>query len=119
MRKRLRTGWLVWKPRKLSIDGMVAFGLAMLIIVFQLPDNRSIILLDFSLRPVTLSLMKSKLNTIAKTLNDCSEVMDAAASQFSTGEYIDPAEVLATAKQLAKYAMRARVALTLVTQLEN
>lgn len=41
-------------------------------------------------------------------LDDAQEVMDAAAGQLTTGEHIDPAELVATAAQLAKYAAKAR-----------
>ena len=47
-------------------------------------------------------------------LNDCQEVMDAAASQLSDGAYISHEELIATAKQLAEYAMQARAAVAKV-----
>ncbi len=43
------------------------------------------------------------------TLDDCQDVMDAAANQLSSGGYIDPVKLNATARQLAEYASQARM----------
>ena len=48
---------------------------------------------------------------LLETLDNCQQVMDAAAGQISSGEYIDPAELQAVADQLAEYAMHARAAI--------
>lgn len=50
---------------------------------------------------------------LKKALDDCQAVMDAVANQISSGGYIDPAELKASADQLAEYAMRAREAILL------
>ena len=48
---------------------------------------------------------------LLESLDDCQAVMDAAANQISTDEYIDPAELKAAADQLTEYAMNARAAI--------
>ena len=57
-----------------------------------------------------LSKIFNSHNELVKVCGDCSEIMDAVAGQITTGEFIPMDELLAVAKQLTEYAMKARVA---------
>ncbi len=55
--------------------------------------------------------MMSTVSSLEAALDDCQGVMDACAVQLMADGWIDPAELQATADQLAEYAMKARDAI--------
>jgi len=58
-------------------------------------------------------LVRRAAKELLQAADDCQAVMDAAANQLSTGEYVSPTELEAVARQLSEYAMKARAALAI------